>query len=371
MLAATAAATHREYVTEHRAMLALLSDPSLREEVDRVAAAVGTGVVRLAPSATLGRTAWNAATVVVVDEVGAQRCVALGLPRRAAVFVVAAGAPTAEAFHAAMSLGAQAALSLPAQADELVRCVSETLDGVRADARRGEVVAVTGGRGGAGASVFAAALALGTPHSVLIDLDPIGGGIDLLLGAESAPGLRWPDIAVKSGRLNWAEVRAALPAHGPVAVLSAGRSGVEIDCGAAESIIESARRGGFVVCDVPRRLTDAAVAALELADLVTLICPGDVRSCAAAATIAPTLSAVNPNVGLVVRGPAPGGLRAADVADVVGLPLLAAMRPEPMIGERLERGGLRLRARSPLATAATAVLQTLGRRPGRRTAAAA
>ncbi|WP_126336619.1 septum site-determining protein Ssd [Mycolicibacterium chitae] len=337
-------------------MLALLSDPSLREEVDRVAAAVGTGVVRLAPSATLGRTAWNAATVVVVDEVGAQRCVALGLPRRAAVFVVAAGAPTAEAFHAAMSLGAQAALSLPAQADELVRCVSETLDGVRADA---------------GASVFAAALALGTPHSVLIDLDPIGGGIDLLLGAESAPGLRWPDIAVKSGRLNWAEVRAALPAHGPVAVLSAGRSGVEIDCGAAEAIIESARRGGFVVCDVPRRLTDAAVAALELADLVTLICPGDVRSCAAAATIAPTLSAVNPNVGLVVRGPAPGGLRAADVADVVGLPLLAAMRPEPMIGERLERGGLRLRARSPLATAATAVLQTLGRRPGRRTAAAA
>ncbi|MCV7108968.1 septum site-determining protein Ssd, partial [Mycolicibacterium chitae] len=315
-------------MTEHRAMLALLSDPSLREEVDRVAAAVGTGVVRLAPSATLGRTAWNAATVVVVDEVGAQRCVALGLPRRAAVFVVAAGAPTAEAFHAAMSLGAQAALSLPAQADELVRCVSETLDGVRADA---------------GASVFAAALALGTPHSVLIDLDPIGGGIDLLLGAESAPGLRWPDIAVKSGRLNWAEVRAALPAHGPVAVLSAGRSGVEIDCGAAEAIIESARRGGFVVCDVPRRLTDAAVAALELADLVTLICPGDVRSCAAAATIAPTLSAVNPNVGLVVRGPAPGGLRAADVADVVGLPLLAAMRPEPMIGERLERGGLRLR----------------------------
>ncbi len=353
-------------------MLALLSDPSLREEVDRVAAAVGTGVVRLTPSATLGRTAWNAATVVVVDEDGAQRCVALGLPRRTAVFVVAAGAPTAEVFHAAMSLGAQAALSLPAQADELVRCVSETLEGVRADARRGAVVAVIGGRGGAGASVFAAALALGAARSVLIDLDSIGGGIDLLLGAESAAGLRWPDIAVKSGRLNWAEVRAALPAHGPVAVLSAGRDGTEIDCGAAEAIIESARHGGgFVVCDLSRRLTDAALAALELADLVTVVCPGDVRSCAAAATIAPTLGAVNPNVGLVVRGPAPGGLRATDVADVVGLPLLAAMRPEPLIGERLERGGLRLRARSPLAAAATAVLQTLGRRPGQRAEAAA
>ena len=26
----------------------------------------------------------------------------------------------------------------------------------------------------------------------LVDLDPMGGGLDLLLGAESTPGWRWP-----------------------------------------------------------------------------------------------------------------------------------------------------------------------------------
>ena len=367
---------HREFVTEHRAVLALLGDPSLREEVERVAAAAGTGVVRLSSPAGLGRTAWNAATVVVIDEDGARHCSTLGLPRRSAVLVVATEAVATNTFHAAMALGAQAVLVLPEQADELVRLVAQTVEEARAVAEHGEVVAVAGGRGGAGATIFAAALAQRAAEAVLVDLDPLGGGIDLVLGVESAAGLRWPDIAVKSGRLNWQEVRPVLPAHGRVAVLSGGRGGGKIDCGAAEAIIESARQGGgLVVCDVPRRLTDTAVAAVELADLAVLVCPSDVRSCAAAATLGPTLEAMNPNVGLVVRGPSPGGLRAVDVAELVGFPLLAAMRPEPMIDERLERGGLRLRTRSPLAGAATAVLSTLGRRPrrgaGRPTGAAA
>ena len=50
---------------------------------------------------------------------------------------------------------------------------------------------------------------------------------------------------------------------------------------------------------------------------------GDHGGCASA------IGGVNPNVGLVVRGPAPGGLRPVDVAGIVGLPLLAAMRPQP------------------------------------------
>ena len=60
-----------------------------------------------------------------------------------------------------------------------------------------------------------------------------------------------------------------------------------------------------------------------------------------------------------MRGPSPGGLRPGEVADIVGLPLLSAMRPEPMLAEKLERGGLRLPARSPLAMAARQVLAVL------------
>lgn len=57
-----------------------------------------------------------------------------------------------------------------------------------------------------------------------------------------------------------------------------------------------------MVCDLPRRLTDATQAALDAADLVVLVSPCDVRACAAAATMAPVLTAINPNLGLVVRG---------------------------------------------------------------------
>jgi hypothetical protein len=80
--------------------------------------------------------------------------------------------------------------------------------------------------------------------------------------------------------------------------------------------------------------------------------------------MAPMLAAINPNLGLVVRGPSPGGLRAAEVADITGLPLLASMRAEPQLAEQLERGGLRLRRRSAHAAAARRVLAVLPRAAG-------
>ena len=130
-------------------------------------------------------------------------------------------------------------------------------------------------------------------------------------------------------------------------------------------MIDAGSRGGVtVVCDVPRRSTAAAETALDAADLVVVIAPADVRSCAAAAAIAPWVSSVNPNAGVVVRGPAPGGLRSTDVAEIVGLPLLAAMRPQAGVSAVLERGGLRLRRRSPLAAAARRVLAVAAPAPG-------
>ncbi len=94
-----------------------------------------------------------------------------------------------------------------------------------------------------------------------------------------------------------------------------------------------------------------------------MVAPADVRSCAAAAAVSRWVSTVNPNAGLVVRGPAPGGLRSSDVAEIVGLPLLAAMRPQSDVAVTLERGGLRLRRRSPLAAAARRVLAVLRQHP--------
>ncbi len=344
-----------------------MADSSLREEVDRVAAAVGARVVHAAVGslsrAPVSRKAWGAAAAVVLDETAASRCGAAAVPRRSHVILVTTAVPAPATWAAAIAIGAQQVLVLPAQEHELVRELADAAEETRDGRRRGEVIAVIAGRGGAGASMFAAALAQTATDALLVDLDPWGGGIDLLLGGESAPGLRWPDLAFQSGRLNWPALHEALPRHRGVGVLSGTRRAVELESRPVDAVLDAGRRGGAtVICDLPRRLTDAAQTALEAADLVVLMSSCDVRGCAATATVAPVLNAVNPNLGLVVRGPSPGGLRAADIAATAGVSLLASMRAEPRIAQQLEHGGLRLRRRSALAAAARRVLAVL---PGR------
>ncbi len=350
--------------TGTRGILAVLGEPALRDELDRVAAAVGMRVVHASNVLPVSRKAWSAAAAIVIDEAGAVGCGQSGLPRRPHVLVLSSGEPAPSTWAAAIEVGARQVLKLPAQEHNLVRELAEAGQLVRDGGNRGAVAAVIGGRGGAGASLFAIALARTAADSMLVDLDPWGGGIDLLVGAETTPGVRWPDLALQGGRLNWTAMREALPRHRGITVLSGTRHDCELDAGAVHSVIDAGRRGGVtVVCDLPRRLTDATEIALETADLVVLICPCDVRSCAATATMIPVITAINPNIGLVVRGPSPGGLRAEEVSRITGAPLLASMRPYPRLAEQIELGGLRLPRRSALAAAAGRVLAVLSAQP--------
>ncbi len=343
-------------------VLAVLTDSQLRDELDRVAAAAGVRVVHAGSGSPVSRKTWSAAAAVVLDQAAADRCGQAALSRRAHVSVLTATEAVTATWAAAIAVGAQHVLRLPEQEGELIRELAEAAESARDDGLRGEIVAVIGGCGGAGASLFAVALAQAATDALLMDLDPWGGGIDLLVGGETTPGLRWPDLALQSGRLNWSAVRETLPRHRGISLLSGTRRGYELDAGPVDAVVDAGRRGGAtVVCDLPRRLTDAAQSALDTADLVIVVSPCDVRACAATATIAPVLASINPNLGLVVRGPSPGGLRAAEVADVAGLPLLASMRAQPRLAEQLEHGGLRLRSRSALAMAARRVLAVLPR----------
>lgn len=332
----------------------MLADPDLRRSAERAAAAAGLRV-RVADKPT--RRLWLAASAILLDHRSALCCRGQELPRRAGVVLLGSGDVPPAMWESAIAIGAQRLYTLPAQEAELARELSEAAEAHSGACGRGPVIAVTAGRGGAGASVFAVALAQTADEALLIDLDPFGGGIDLLVGSESATGLRWPDLSVLGGRLNWTAVRDALPRQHRVSVLSAARHPCEIDPEPVGAIVDAGRRGGAtVVCDVPRRMDDTTACALDRADLVVAITTSDVRGVAAMSALAPALRSANPNVGLVVRGPAPGGLRASDIADASDLPLIAAMRPEPMLAPQLERGGLRLRRRSPLGTAARRVL---------------
>ncbi|WP_323055444.1 septum site-determining protein Ssd [Mycolicibacterium sp. J2] len=342
-------------------VLALLADVAARDDVDRVAAAAGVRMVHADEPSS--RAVWASAPVVLLDRLAADRCVARGLPRRDRVLLVSRDDCRAD-WESAVAVGAERVLQLPGQDGVLMAALTAPPEAPGAGGARGPVLAVLGGVGGAGASVFAAAVAQAAADSLLVDADPWGAGLDLVLGSEGETGLRWPDLALSDGRLEYAALRDALPARRGVTVLSGARTGTAIAPAPLASVIDAGRRAGVtVVCDVARQSGTATETALRAADLVALVTPADVRATAASGVVGRWAGTVNPNIGVVVRGPAPGGLRATDVARTIDVPLLAAMRPQPGLATTMERSGLRIRARSPLAVAAGRVLSLLRQQP--------
>ena len=138
---------------------------------------------------------------------------------------------------------------LEIETDKVSMEVPSTTSGVLAEIRVpagvvapvGAVVGVIAGRGGGGASVFAAALAQSAADALLVDADPWGGGIDLVLGCEGETGLRWPDLALQGGRLSYASLRDALPQRCGVSVLSGSRAGSDIGAAPLGAVIDWAR----------------------------------------------------------------------------------------------------------------------------------
>ncbi len=346
-------------MTASNGILALVGEPAMRDDVDRVAAAAGLPVVHASDPSS--RKVWAAAAAVLLDVAAARRCAQRALPRRGRVVLLVHSEPRAADFQAAIAVGAQHVITLPGHDGELMAELSDAAEatrdagtsgpGRRRDRRQGR-----GGRLGlcdrAGADGSTMRCSSTPTRGV--------GASTLSLAARVETGLRWPDLAMQGGRLSYPALREALPQRHGVSVLSGSRVGSDIDAAPLGAVIDAGSRGGAtVICDLPRRSTSAVETVLDAADLVVVMAPADVRSCAAAAAIVPWVSAVNPNAGVVVRGPSPGGLRSVDVAKIVGLPLLAAMRAQPGVADALERGGLRLRRRSPLAAAARRVLAVL------------
>ena len=180
-------------------VLAMVAGSAMRDDVDRVAAAAGLAVVHA--SQPPSRQAWTGASAVLLDATGARRCAGPALPRRGRVILLSRSEPQTSEWEAAIAVGAQHVMTLPADEAELVAALSEAAESRRDDGRRGAVVAVMAGRGGAGASLFATALAQTAADALLVDADPWSGGIDLVVGSEDEPGLRWPDLALERGRL--------------------------------------------------------------------------------------------------------------------------------------------------------------------------
>lgn len=362
--------------------LVVTRDPVLLDELLRLAAVAGVEPV-VAPGLGAARAAWSSAPLVLVgaDSAGGGRDAGgaggaadgsgATMPRRRRVVVVSRDLDDADVWRRAVGVGAEHVAVLPDAEAWLVDQLAEPVE----ESSPAPVLACIAGRGGAGATTLACALAVTAQRlgaaALLIDADPLGGGIDLALGAEDAAGLRWPDLAGAEGRIPPAALAEALPARAGLQVLSWDRSDTpQVPALALDALLTAAvRAAALVVVDLPRAFDDATVQALSRSGTTLLVVPAEVRACAAGARVAAAAARHCSDLRVVVRGPAPGGLAAGDVAAAVGLPLAGALRAEPGLAAALERGEPPgSRARGPLAHLCEDLLEPLlqtGLRPGR------
>jgi hypothetical protein len=200
-----------------------------------------------------------------------------------------------------------------------------------------------GGSGGAGASTFAAVLAwvarrLSPAGASLIDLDGMGGGLDVLLGIERVPGPRWSDLRLDGGRLESGLLLAALPHWYGVPVLAADRSPPERG---VPGVLEAAAPAGPVVLNLPRAPGPARAAALTACALVVVIACARVPALAAARSVLAGLTGPSA-VGALVRS---GDVPAAEAAALLGRPVLGRLpsvtRPVDLAARRPPRALVR------------------------------
>lgn len=347
--------------------LIITADDLMLDDLLRVAAAAGVEVAHgVDPGA---RTAWRSASVVLLDVDLVPAAIGAALTHRPGVVAIGRSDPDALVLKQCLRLGVDRTLTMGDDDDELISLLAGTLSGGPGD---GHTVAVMAACGGAGASVFAAALAATAERAgravVLADCDPWGAGLDVMLGIEDRGGIRWDELAAPSGRLPPDALHQALPAapfgRGRTAVLCPGRGSIrDIPAAVVDVILDAGRTAGdLTVADLPRHPTAAGDRVLEAADIVVLVTTADVRGSYAAARVATRLAELGVLPELVVRGPSPGGIGAEDIGQATGLPVLAGMRPQPSLAKDLENGRPPgSDTHGPLAKAAAEVLARLRR----------
>ncbi len=331
-------------------VLLVTSSPSLHDAVVPLCAAAGVEA-RECAEPTLVLAAWSDADLVLVGVDVADQVVALAPPRRPGVHVVGV-APGDAVFRAAVELGAASVIDLPQGAAWLVDALADV--GERASP--GRTVGVVGGAGGAGATTLACALAqwhAARAPTLLVDADPLGPGLDRLLGMEDVPGVRWEGLVDTAGRLGGRALRESVPRRGHLGVLTWTGLRRKLEVPTARRILPAASRGhDLVVLDLARHGGSALGELVDRCDDLLVVTPASVPGLAATARLVADLGRTG-RAGLVVR---PGGLSDADAQRVTGLPVVAAVADQRGLAASVDRGLGPLAGRGPLARAARDLL---------------
>lgn len=317
--------------------LLVTADEILGAELARLSAAAGVTPVILRDGAA-ALAAWGRAPVVVVGADVATAVADLAPPRRGGVHVVGRGRLPDDVFRAALGCGAETVAELPASEAWLVELLTDAQDGRAAPA---PVVGVLGGSGGAGATVFAASLATVAARrgpALVVDLDVQGPGLDRVLGMEDEAGVRWDALVQATGRLSARSLRESLPTRGGLAVLAwPPERPAALPPFAVREVLSAGVRGfGAVVLDVPRHPSTVHDEVLARCDHLVVVTTLTVPGVASASRTIARLPASVPR-HLVTRGRA-GGASPEEIARVLRVPLLTAMRDQRGLDEAIDLG---------------------------------
>ena len=250
--------------------------------------------------------------------------------------------------------------------------------------RAAQVLAVTGARGGLGASVLllhlAWALGRAGRRVAMMDLDPTGG-LDLLCGQSVLTGLRWADLPAEESAFRPGHLVGALPVWHAMPVLTGDVRGGPLPC--AEAVLEAMRaEHDVVLVDLPRGAPPPPGAGV-------LILTGlDLRSAVAAESTASRLRGTAPaavvaadaEASAVVAADAEASAAVAAAAEVpvwlvarqvgedvvvedleliTGCPVLGQVPTDRVLAKRLALGEDPVRSRSALRRAASALAREL------------
>jgi secretion/DNA translocation related CpaE-like protein len=331
------------------APLLISSDPLLVADVQRLSAAAGV-VPEVVHDPAHALRWWSGAPVVLVGSDCAGVLASSSPPRRPRVFVLGRSPVGDALFRDALGVGAETVAGLPESETWLVELLTDVGDG--------------GAAPGAGATVFAAALAqvaADAGPTLLVDADPIGAGVDRVLGLESADGIRWDSMLQTTGRLSSRSLREALPRAGVLSVLTWPTDRpASLQAFAMREVLSAGRRGfEVVVVDLPRHHDAVVEETITRCDHVVLVSTLTVPGVTSAARVATRLPEFTPERHLVTRG-SRAGVTPESVSRLLRMPLLASMGDQRGLDEAINLGAGPARSRrGTLARAARSCAATL------------
>lgn len=328
----------------------LSTSPQLAEAVEAVC--IGVGVPLSVTSGAQQARATSSGLLLVDAALGGDE-----VPRGA---VIVALAEQGDAWETAARRGASAVVVLPHAAAWLAELISRSTV-PEVPVALGRVYGVVGATGGAGATTLACWLAghftRDETRTALVDGDPLGAGLDLALGEETADGLRWPELNQFSGAVAADQLWAAMPRVDSLCYLSWDRRATHADTVPAATVVAALRGTADVqVVDLSRSELEEQA---RWCDAVVVVTPRTVRGALAAdytvrrCGSAPVVTAL---AGLNVAD-----LEARVLAETTGVPCAATIGFDPRMPQHLDDGTVLSRGRRGRhAKAVSSIARALG-----------